>query len=183
MIVASKRPQKRILIVPDYFTPYDSAKQLCSHLTEMGYDAKVFSHLESLYMSQRELERRCRIKRLDLLVTLQTGCLLAGRVTECPRVFVNPDWTVGDRMEEQLSENCHVNRDEIEMAQEMADPAFIERGNKPAYGWLSLSEVGIEGAEEHLKRFNTATYIRDFELSSTLGMNVLTQQINNLLED
>lgn len=177
-----KRSQKRILIVPDYLTPYDMAMELYSILTRMGYDVAVFAHSDSLYESRQELERHCRIKRFDLLVTLDTGCLLAARVTNCPRVFVNPDWTLGEWMKENLGKNCQITRDDMEMALEMADPAYIECSDKPTYGWFSLCALESHMTEEHLKHFNTATSIHDF-YDLSVGLPVIARQIDDLFED
>lgn len=182
MIVPLKRSQKRILIVPDYLTPYDIAMKLYFILTRMGYDVAVFAHSDSLYESQQELERRCQIKRFDLLVTLYTGCLLASRVTNCPRVFVEPDWTLGEWMKENLGKNRQITRDDMEMALEMADPAYIEHSDKPTYGWFSLSAIESHMTEEHLKRFNTVTSIHDF-YDLSVDIPVVARQINNLFED
>ena len=199
-IKTSVPPQKRILIVPDYFMPYNSpnVKELYDCLKRMGYYVAVYIHGESLVKSRAGIERRCKVKPFDLVVTLETGCLVAARVINCPRIFVNPDWTVWESMKRVLGDSrsrlqsrkdgnnspvftYYLNRIEVAMARQMAERANIRRGDKPVYWWFTLDTIDSHITDEHLRRFNTVTYIPDLRLDTDEGIAVLSQQINNLL--
>ncbi|MDE6177308.1 MAG: hypothetical protein K2F71_07190 [Paramuribaculum sp.] len=192
--------QKRILIVPDYFTPYNSpnVKELYDCLKRMGYYVAVYVHGNNLEKSRQGLERRCKVKPFDLIVTLETGCLLTTRVTNCPRIMVNPDWSAWEWMKLRLGDDkkrlgCrgidnsgpfytyYLNSEEIAMARQMAERANIRRGDTPVYGWFTAEAVESHLPEEHLKRFNTSAYIPDLRLDTEEGICILAQQINNLL--
>ena len=192
--------QKRILIVPDYFMPYNSpnVKELYDCLKRMGYYVAVYVHGESLEKSRAGIERRCKVKPFDLVVTLETGCLVAARVINCPRIFVNPDWAVWESMKRVLGDSrsrlqsrkdgnnspvftYYLNRIEVAMARQMAERANIRRGDKPVYWWFTLDTIDSHITDEHLRRFNTVTYIPDLRLDTDEGIAVLSQQINNLL--
>ncbi len=196
----NEKPYKRILIVPDYFTPYDSpiVQELHSRLRRMDHYVAVFVAGDTLEKSRQGLERRCKVKPFDLIVTLETGCLLAGRVTNCPRIFVNPDWTTWEWMRRYLGKDIdrlegrgedksgpfftyHLNKDEIISARQMAERSDIKRGNLPIYGWFTIDAVDSDLTEEHMKRFNTTTYIPGLSLVSEDGIDVLATQIHNLL--
>lgn len=100
-------PQKRILVVPDYFTPYNApnVKELYDRLREMGYYVAVYVHGSSLEKSGAGIERRCKVKPFDLIITLETGCLVAGRIANCPRIMVNPDWLSWEYMKRYLGDD------------------------------------------------------------------------------
>lgn len=191
---------KRILIVPDYFTPYNSpnVKELYDGLKHRGYYVAVYVAGNTLEKSRQGLERRCKVKPFDLIVTLETGCLLATRGHNCTRIFVNPDWSAWEWMKLRLGEDkrrlqCrgidnsgpffsyYLNPEEIAMARQMAERANIRRGDKPIYGWFTVDAVESHLPEEHLKRFNTCAYIPDLRLDTEEGIDILATQINNLL--
>lgn len=195
-----KERQKRILIVPDYFTPYNSAdtKELHSRLKQEGYYVAVFVPGNTLEQSRQGLERCMKVNPFDLIVTLETGCLLATRVANCPRIFVNPDWLAWEWMRQHLGEDkellehrgidnsgpffdYYLNRDEIDMARQMSERAYIKRGHYPVYGWFTEDAVESHLPEEHLKRFNTSTYIPALRLDTEEGIAILARQINNIL--
>ncbi|MDE6795363.1 MAG: hypothetical protein K2J63_08700, partial [Muribaculaceae bacterium] len=192
--------QKRILIVPDYFTPYDSpnVKKLYDCLKQRGYYVAISVAGNNLEKSRHGLERGCKDKPFDLIVTLDSGCLLATRVTNCQRIFVNPDWNAWKRMKGYLGNNresrkCrginnsgpfftyYLNSEEIALARQMAERAYMKRGDKPVYGWFTVDAVESHLPEEHLRRFNTSTYIPDLRLDTEEGLSVLAQQIDNVL--
>ncbi|MDE7442201.1 MAG: hypothetical protein K2M69_08560 [Muribaculaceae bacterium] len=191
---------KRILIVPDYFTPYNSpnVKELYDGLKHRGYYVAVYVAGNTLEKSRQGLERRCKVKPFDLIVTLETGCLLATRGNNCTRIFVNPDWSAWEWMKLRLGEDkkpmqCrgidnsgpffsyYLNPEEIGMARQMAERANIRRGDKPIYGWFTVDAVESHLPEEHLKRFNTCAYIPDLRLDTEEGIDILATQINNIL--
>lgn len=192
--------QKRILIVPDYFIPYDSPyiRELHNLLRQMGHYVAVFVPGNTLEKSRQGLERRCKVKPFDLIVTLETGCLLVGRVTNCPRIMVNPDWTSWEWMKHRLGEDndryeCrgidksgpffsyYLNVDEVNMARMMAERGNLKRGNQPVYGWFTEDSLESHLPEEHIKRFNTTTYIPNLRFDTEEGINVLARQINAIL--
>lgn len=191
--------QKRILIVPDYFTPYDApmVKELYECLKRKGYYVAVYVHGNTLEKSRQGIEHRCKVKPFDLIVTLETGCLLATRITNCPRIFVNPDWNVwesmksilgnaNERIESRQEGNSspfftyYINKNEVVMARQMAERANIKRGKELIYGWLS-TDADPELSEEHLKRFNTALHIPHFKITTGYGIDVFARQIHNIL--
>lgn len=196
----TKKVAKRILIVPDYFTPYNSPniKELHSMLKQMGYYVAVFVPGNTLEQSRQGLERRCKVNPFDLIVTVETGCLIATRVANCPRIFVNPDWAAWEWMGLRLGEDkkrlehrgidksgpffdFYLNNDEIAVARQMAERAYIKRGPYPAYGWFTEDAVDSHLPEEHLKRFNTSAYIPGLRLDTEEGLAVLAKQIDNIL--
>ncbi len=190
--------RKRILIVPDYFTPYDApiVRDLYNRLKGMGYYVAVYVHGDTLEKSRQGIERRCKVKPFDLIVTLETGCLLATRITNCPRILVNPDWNTWEDMKRLLGNQTqlakcrgedhsgpfftyYLNRDEVEMARQMAERANIKRGRDLIYGWFS-TDADPELSEEHMKRFNNALHIPHFKITTGDG-EVLARQIHNIL--
>ncbi|MBD5283388.1 MAG: hypothetical protein HDS31_02100 [Bacteroides sp.] len=187
--------------MPDYFTPYNSpnVKELYDGLKHQGYYVAVYVAGNNLEKSRQGLERRCKVKPFDMIITMETGCLLATRVTNCPRIFVNPDWSAWEWMKLRLGEDkqrmeCrgidksgpffsyYLNREEIAMARQIAERANIRRGDKSIYGWFTVDVVESHLPEEHLKRFNTCAYIPDLRLDTEEGIYILSQQINNLLK-
>ncbi len=195
----SRPPEKRILIVPDYFTPYNSPqiKWLHSILKGMGYYAAVYVAGNDLEKSRIGIERRCKAKPFDLIVTLETGCMLASRITNCTRIFVNPDWTAWKSMKRLLGEkekvyksridnggplfSYSINQEEIWMARSMAERSNILRGQYPIYGWFSEDAIESNETMEHMKRFNTCTYIPGLRIDTDEGISILADQINNIL--
>lgn len=195
-----EKPRKRILIVPDYFSPYDApcVRELYDRLSDMDYHVAIFMAQSSLEKSRMALERRCKSKPFDLIVTLETGCLLAARVTNCQRIFVNPDWAAWEWMKLRLGKEKQkyerrgadksgpvysyiLNADEIEMARAMAERSNIRRGNHIAAGWFSEEVVDSHLPVEHLKRFNTNTLIPSLRLDTEEGIAILANQIHNIL--
>lgn len=194
-----EKRQRRILIVPDYFTPFDVpyVKELYRMLTDMDYQVAVLMPDSSLAKARQALERRCKSKPFDLIVTIDTGCLLAARVTNCQRIFVNPDWTAWEWMTRSLGENRQkyetrgagksgpvytylLNAEEIGMAREMAERSNIRRGKYPAAGWFTEDAVDSHLTTEHLKRLNTSTFIPSLRLDTDKGIAVLADQIHNI---
>ena len=194
-----ERRQPRILIVPDYFTPFDVSyvKELYRMLSDMDYHVAVLMPDSSLEKSRQALERRCKSKPFDLIVTIETGCLLAARVTNCQRIFVNPDWTAWEWMKRSLGESRQkyetrgagksgpvytylLNAEEIGMAREMAERSNIRRGKYPAAGWFTEDAVDSHLTTEHLKRLNTSTFIPSLRLDTEKGIAVLADQIHNI---
>lgn len=191
--------QKRILIVPDYFMPYNApnVKELYERLCDMGYYVAVYVHGSSLEKSRAGIERRCKVKPFDLIVTLETGCLVAGRVANCPRVMVNPDWVAWEWMRLRLGKDkkrrdCrringgpfyefYLDCEEVVMAQHMAERSYMKRSDKPVYGWFTIDQVDSHLPAEHLKRFNTNFYIPDLRLDTQNGIAILARQIHNIL--
>lgn len=192
--------QKRILIVPDYFTPYKApnVRDLYDRLRDMGYYVAVYVHGSSLEKSRAGIERRCKVKPFDLLVTLETGCLMTGRVANCPRVMVNPDWAAWEWMRLRLGEDknrtehrgidnsgsfytFYLDSGEVAMARHMAERSYFRRSDKPIYGWFTVDTIESHLPQEHLKRFNTSTYIPDLRLDTEEGIDILARQIDNIL--
>ena len=81
---------KRIMIVPDYFTPHDSPAvlELYQKLQLMGYRVTIFCAGNTLGKSRQGLERICKHRRYDLILTIETGCLLPVRLTASHRIYV-----------------------------------------------------------------------------------------------
>lgn len=196
-VAENQPPKKRILIVPDYFTPYNSPqiKLLHSILKKMGYYVAVYVAGNDLEKSRIGIERRCKVQPFDLIVTLETGCMLASRITNCPRIFVNPDWTAWKSMKHLLGEkrevckcridnggpvfSYYINQEEIWMARSMAERSNILRGEYPIYGWFSEDAIESNETMEHMKRLNTCTYIPGLRLDTDEGIRILAEQIND----
>ncbi|MDE5849065.1 MAG: hypothetical protein K2H38_02880 [Muribaculaceae bacterium] len=172
--------RKRILIVPDCLTPKDSpiAPMLRDYLQkEDDYHVAVFENNSSLKDSRRGLERCCRKRPFDLIVTLETGCLLAARVINTPRIFVNPDWTVWKDMKK-----CGYEREEWETARIMGMKAHIRHdGPHWAMGWFSLDQIDSEAPREHMDRFISATYPPHIGLTNQDGIRRLAWEIHKML--
>lgn len=195
-----ENPQRRILIVPDFFTPYDApcVRELYIRLSDMDYQVAVLMPDSSLVKARQALERRCKSRPFDLIVTLETGCLLAARVTNCQRIFVNPDWAAWEWMNLRLGDEKQkyerrgadksgpvytyiLNAGEIEAAREMAERSNIRRGNHSAAGWFTEDAVESHLTIEHLRRFNTSTFIPSLRLDTEKGIDILACQIHNTL--
>lgn len=74
-----------------------------------------------------------------------------------------------------------LNADEIEAAREMAERSNIRRGNHPAAGWFTEDAADSHLPLEHLKRFNTSTFIPSLRLDTEEGIDILATQIHNIL--
>lgn len=172
--------KKRILIVPDCLTPDDSpiAPMLRDYLQkEDDYYVAVFERNSSIKDSRRGLERICRKKPFDLIVTLETGCLLAARVINTPRIFVNPDWTVWKEMKK-----CGFEREKWETARIMGMKAHIRHdGPHWAMGWFSPDQIDTESPREHMDRFISAVYPPHIGLTNGDGIRRLAREIHKML--
>ncbi len=196
--------QKRILIVPDYFSPYNSPtiQELYLRLKQMGYYVAVFVPDRSLEDSRRILERRLKSKKFDLIVAIETGCLLVTRIDKCPRIFVDPDWLAWEWMKLRLGDkeklwerrggeneghlfdyyfDYYLNDEEIQMARKMSVSSYIKRGPHPVYGWFTEDLVSSHLPEEHIKRFKESTNIPGLRLDTEEGITILAQEIHKIL--
>ncbi|MDE5585756.1 MAG: hypothetical protein K2I92_05355 [Muribaculaceae bacterium] len=170
-------------------------RDLYDHLKGMGHYVAVYVHGDTLEKSRHGIERRCKVKPFDLIVTLETGCLLATRITNCPRILVNPDWNTWEDMKRLLGNQTqlakcrsedhsgpfftyYLNNKEVEMARQMAERANIKRGRDLIYGWFS-TDADPELSEEHMKRFNNALHIPHFKIT-TGDAEELARQIHNI---
>lgn len=193
-------PQKRILIVQDYSSPHNDhkIKELYNSLRSLGYYVAVYVHGQSLEKSRAGIERRCKIKPFDLIVTLKTGCLVAGRVANCPRIMVDPDWDAWKRIKLRLGDDkkrmeCrgidnsgpffeyYLDPGEVTMARQMAERSYIRRSDKAIYGWFTAEAMESDKPEEHLKRFKAISCFPDIHLDKEDGIEVLSRKIDNLL--
>ncbi len=121
--------------------------------------------------------------------------MLPSRKNHSTRIFVNPDWTAWKSMKRLLGEKDRVyksridnggpvfsysiNEEEVWMARSMAERSNILRGQFPIYGWFSEDAVESNETMEHMKRFNTCTYIPGLRLDTDEGIRILAEQINN----
>lgn len=202
-IMDGDRPSKRVLIVPDYFTPYNAPAvvELRDRLRQLGHYVAVYVHGKSLEKSRTGIEHRCKQKPFDLVVALETGCLVTSRITNCPRILVNPDWQAWEWMKHQLGENRRLrlyrggnehsgpfwsydlDAWEVAEARRMAERSYIRRGKHCVYGWFS--ECAVDGTgltDEHIKRFNSCTYIPGMRLDTDAGIAVLAKQIDKIIK-
>ena len=46
--------------------------------------------------AREEVEDACNSLRIDLLVTIRSGCLLAAGITSIPRLFIDPNCLAGE---------------------------------------------------------------------------------------
>ena len=195
---------KRIMIVPDYFTPHDSPAvlELRRRLEEKGYRVTVFCPGNTLEKSRRGLERICKRRRYDLILTIETGCLLAARLSAIHRIYVNPDWAAWEWMELHLGDektlterrgdhegpvySYRIDRNEIEMARDMAQRHNISKGDKISLGWFSenIVETGEDPhlTREHMKRFNSCFYIPRLRLDTEEGIRIIAKEIDKILK-
>lgn len=163
--------RKHILLVPDYFTSAEdfANEELRKRLQLYCGDTAVFYAEDEIEKAREEVEETCKKSlRLDLLVTIGSGCLLATGITSLPRLFIDPNWLAGE---------AH----EIDAAIRMAAPSNIKTGDRPALGWIT--EIGSITCNpcEHVKRFGTVYYPEGIELDSDEGLDKICQEINNLL--
>lgn len=193
---------RKILIIPDYFTETDSPNvvALQSHLRDMGCDVTIFEAQDTLYKSRSQLENLCESRHFDMIVALETGCLLAGRITDSERVFVNPDWAAWEWMKLKLESmadapedvsgmpefgapvNRHLDCEEVEKAREMADSRNINTTGQQIFSWFSPDAIDSHVAEMHSKIFNSCCCIPRLALDSEEGMAKLANQIKRYLE-
>lgn len=193
--------KKRILLVPDYFAPCNAPSiiELRDRLSLMGYYVAVFAAGNTLTQSQKGIERRCKVKPFDLIITIETGCLLASRIVSAPRIFVNPDWTAWEWMKITLGEDkeqCRtrgldnsgpsrsyfLNREEIAEALKMGERSYIRRGQNGVYGLFSEDSVESHITEEHTKRFNSCCYIPHLRLDTEEGIHILANEIDKIIK-
>lgn len=195
---------KRIMIVPDYFTPHDSPAvlELRQRLEEKGYRVTVFCAGDTLEKSRQGLERICKRRRYDLILTIETGCLLAARLSASHRIYINPDWAAWEWMEHHLGEekelidhrgdhegpvfSYRIDCDEIDMARDMAQRYNIRKGDRMSLGWFSEDtvETGEESrlSQEHMKRFNSCFYIPHLRLDTDEGIRILANETDKMLK-
>lgn len=195
---------RRIMIVPDYFTPHDSPAvlELRQRLEEKGYRVTVFCAGNTLEESRRGLERICKRRRYDLILTIETGCLLAARLTVSDRIYVNPDWAAWEWMglrlgeEKELTEHrgdhegpvfsYRIDRDEIDMARDMAQRYNIRKGDRMSLGWFTEDTVETDEesrlSQEHMKRFNSCFYIPHLRLDTDEGIRILANETDKILK-
>lgn len=195
---------RRIMIVPDYFTPHDSPTvlDLRRKLEEKGYRVTVFCAGNTLEKSRRGLERICKRRHYDLILTIETGCLLAARLSASHRIYVNPDWTAWEWMKLHLGEekvlfehrgdhegpmfSYRIDRDEIDMARDMAQRYNIRKGDKMSLGWFSedIVETGEDSRliQEHMKRFGSAAYPPHIGLDTDTGIAALANETDKILK-
>lgn len=195
---------RRIMIVPDYFTPHDSPAvfELRQRLEEKGYRVTVFCAGDTLEKSRQGLERICKRRHYDLILTIETGCLLAARLSACHRIYVNPDWTAWEWMAHHLGvENLllehrgdhegpmfsyRIDRHEIDMARDMCQRYNIKKGERLSLGWFSEDtvETGEESrlVREHVKRFKSCFYIPHLRLDTEDGLRTLANETDKILK-
>lgn len=199
-----EKTTKRIMIVPDYFTPHDNPAvlELRKRLEDRGYRVTVFCAGDTLEKSRQGLERVCKRRRYDLILTIEAGCLLAARILASHRIYVNPDWTAWEWMKLRLGEESElfehrgdhegsmfsyrIDRDEIDMARDMAQRYNIRKGDKLSLGWFSedIVETGEESrlSQEHMKRFNSCFYIPHLRLDTEEGIRILANETDKILK-
>lgn len=195
---------RRIMIVPDYFTPHDSPAilELRQRLEEKGYRVTVFCAGDTLEKSRHGLERICKRRRYDLILTIETGCILAARLSASHRIYVNPDWTAWEWMERHLGEDklllehrgdhegpmfsYRIDRDEIDTARDMCQRYNIKKGDRMSLGWFSeeIVETGEDShlSQEHMKRFNSCFYIPHLRLDTEEGLQILANETDKILK-
>lgn len=194
----------RIMIVPDYFTPHDNAAvlELRQKLEEKGYRVTVFCAGNTLEKSRQGLERICKRRHYDLILTIETGCLLTTRISKSHRIYVNPDWATWEWMELHLGEekeliehrgdqegpmfSYRIDHDEIDMARDMAQRYNIRKGDRMTLGWFTedIVETGEDSriSQEHMKRFNSCFYIPHLRLDTEEGLQILANETDKMLK-
>lgn len=189
-----------IMIVPDYFTPHDNPAviELRNRLIDKGYRVTVFCAGNTLEVSRQGLERVCKRGRYDLIVTIETGCLLAARIQGSHRIYVNPDWAAWEWMKRMLGEDkeqthkrgersgpffsYRLDSDEIAMAREMGARYNIRRGEKLSAGWFTPDEADSHLPQEHIERFGCAAYPPMTGLDTDAGIGNLAKEIDKLMK-
>lgn len=188
------------MIVPDYFEPIDTPKikELCNRLEGKNFQVSVFASGDTLKESRDELEHRCAATPFDIVVAFGTGCLLTGRITNSIRVYVDPDWTAWEWMKKELDNEdvtdedgrigktdpyfaYQPDKDEVEMARQMAEPSYIRKGDKPVYGWFTEENPETHLLPEHLRRFDTGNLVPGFNLDTDRGISILTFRLQAIV--
>lgn len=112
--------------------------------------------------------------------------------------MVDPEWSAWEWMRLRLGEDkermeyrgidnsgpffsYYLDREEVAMARRMAERSYFKRSEKPVYGWFTVEAVESHLPEEHIKRFNTSTYILELCLDTNEGIAILARQIDNIL--
>ena len=196
--------RKHILLVPDYFTSAESVanEELRKRLQLFCGDTAVFYAEDEIDKAREEVEKACIDLRIDLLVTIGSGCLLAAGISNLPRIFIDPNWLAGKALGYDLGEDENrfesrampgdtisipmhydykVNAGEVDAVLRMAVPDNIKKGDRLALGWFTEKGRITCNSDEHIKRFGTAYYPEGIELDSEEGLDKLCQEINNLL--
>lgn len=171
--------KKRILIVEDYMSPSPSptAELLSKELQIYGHYVPVMLRGNGLKDSRASLERRCKRKHFDLVVTLETGCLLAGRMTDINRIFVNPNWRAWSDMRK-----LDFNRKEWEMALNMGAKRNLPSGGSHwTLGWFTADMADSDEVKEHVARFGDAAFPPSIGLTDKDGIRAIAQHINDIL--
>lgn len=194
--------RKHILLIPDYFTSAESFanEELRKRLQLYCGDTAVFYAEEEIVRAREEVENTCKNGlRLDLIVTVGAGCLLAAGVADLPRVFIDPEWLVseampywhgeeetrmysrGDNISIPMHYHYKLDAQEIDAAIRMAEPDSVKTGDRPALGWFTDMGKMACNPEEQLNRFGTVYYPEGIALDSGEGLDKICQEINNLL--
>lgn len=169
-------PRKRILIVPDYFTPYNAPHitELRECLRRMEYYVTVFAAGNTLERSRLGIERRCKKNPFHLVVTFGSGCLLAARITNAPRIFINPEWRAWEWMKQCLGEKkelietrkngnyspfftYYLNANEVMEARKMGERSYIRRNGKPSVEW-SLTDYRSQDLALEIDKYIKAPF-------------------------
>lgn len=191
-----------ILIIPDYSSSAQSAavtelqRQLQLHCGETA----VYYAGDSLEKSRLGVERVCKSQKFDLVITIGSGCLLATRVTDAHRIFIDPEWAAWEEMKHRLGEDAErtqqrgapgesvmplhshyrLNEAEIAEARRMAERSNIKSGDCLTMGWFTVSGTDIGLPEEHMKRFTSAAFPPRISVDDEDGVAMLCRHIRNL---
>lgn len=191
-----------ILLIPDYSESAQSAgvvelqRQLQLHCGETA----VYYAGDSLEKSRLGVERVCKRQKFDLILTIGSGCLLATRVNNAHRLFINPEWAAWEEMKCRLSEDTerlekrgmpgesvmplhshyHLNDTEIAEARRIAERSNIKHGNNLTMGWFTVLGTGNNLPEEHMKRFTSAAFPPRISVDDEDGVAMLCRHIKNL---
>ncbi len=194
--------KQRVLIVPDFLyqhTKSDEIAELRQQLIDAGCYVAVFhsfipmfDNSDNLVEARNGLRRRCKTKPFDLIIAFGTGCLFTGRVINCPRIFLNPDWDVWKEMQERLVENApkkepgeenevrmgnrRVTAKMIRSARQLSEKQEIRPGDKPIIAIYSPDE------EKRLRQpqFDRFPATEPITLSP-FSLNLVTEIIQKLL--
>ena len=79
-----------------------------------------------------------------------------------------------------------IDRDEIDMARDMAQRYNIRKGDRMSLGWFTEDtvETGEESrlSQEHMKRFNSCFYIPHLRLDTDEGIRILANETDKILK-
>lgn len=178
----SMPPQKRVLVVPNYSSnDADLILCFCRALNKYGYHVTLFANELPSDRTRQGLERSCKCKPWDLIITFGSGCLIASRVTNADRMFINPDWEAWRKMPLILDSN------ELRTVRKMGQISYIKiPDDKMTEAWFTTDMIDTDMAKEHSKRFHFTTYIPCMNLESKERMDTLAKHIHKfttLLED